>query len=359
RQLQEQEKKLTRKLPKEEKKPFALTAQAKTLLRQRTSYQVASQVVQQISQHVQQPIVLDATNFQRHYETRLALPYPVLTNLSPLQIARFEEQSTSPMGFDLEVQSTRVYPYGTTAAHLLGYVQRDDSSAEGEEAFFSYRLPDYRGRVGVEAGYDHQLRGKAGAKSVLVNSVGFRQTENIWSPAEPGQNVVLTIDLKIQQAAERALPVFGPATRGAVVVMDVDSGDLLALVSSPTLNPNHSIQGFPPGEWQRRQDEHLRPQINRATQENYAPGSIFKTVVGLACLEAGLDPNETVYNSGSVQVGKGKPMRDTAPVGHYNFRQALMHSCNTYFVLNGLKAGIGKIVQLGKLFRSGARTGLP
>ena len=91
------------------------------------------------------------------------------------------------MGVDLEIQSTRFYPYGTTAAHVLGHLQRDDSSVEGEEAFFSYRLPDYRGIVGIEYGFDKELRGMAGAKSVLVNNLGYRQTENIWSPAEPGR----------------------------------------------------------------------------------------------------------------------------------------------------------------------------
>ncbi len=100
----------------------------------------------------------------------------------------------------MEIQSTRVYPFQTTAAHVLGSLRRDDSSAEGEEAFFSYRLPDFRGVVGIEFGFDKQLRGTAGAKSVLVNNMGYRQTENIWSPASPGQNVVLTIDLHIQQA---------------------------------------------------------------------------------------------------------------------------------------------------------------
>ena len=90
------------------------------------------------------------------------------------------------MGVDLEVQSTRFYPFETTAAHVLGHLQRDDESKEGEEAFFSFRLPDYRGVVGIEYGFDKELRGMAGAKSVLVNNAGYRQTENVWSPAEPG-----------------------------------------------------------------------------------------------------------------------------------------------------------------------------
>ena len=110
----------------------------------------------------------------------------MLRDLNPTQIARFEEQSINPMGVDLEVQSTRSYPYGTTAAHVLGHLRRDDDSKEGEEAFFSFWLPDYRGIVGIEYGFDKELRGMAGAKSVLVNNVGYRQTENVWSPAEPG-----------------------------------------------------------------------------------------------------------------------------------------------------------------------------
>ena len=121
---------------------------------------------------------------------------------------------------------------------MLGHLRRDDDSKEGEEAFFSFRLPDYRGEVGVEYGFDKELRGMAGAKSVLVNNAGYRQTENVWSPAEPGHNVVLTIDLRIQQAAERRCrKSSAPATRGAAVVMDVHTGDILAMASSPTYNP--------------------------------------------------------------------------------------------------------------------------
>ena len=329
----------------------------KELLRQKARYEVASNVVMQISQRLQQPLWLEATNFERHYQTRLALPYPIATNLNPNQIARFEEQSTSPMGVDLEIQSARSYPYQTTAAHVLGCLQRDDSSAEGEDAFFSYRLPDYRGLIGIEAGYDQQLRGKAGAKSVLVNNVGYRQTENIWTPAEAGQTVVLTIDLYIQRATERALPIFGPATRGAAVVMEVNTGDILALASAPTFNPNYFIQGFPAGESQRLSNEELRVQRNRATQDIYEPGSIFKTVVGLACLEAGLNDKELVFNPGHIFVG-ARRVKDLAAPGNYDFRQALIHSCNTYFISNGVRAGIEPIVKLAQRLHLNEPTGL-
>jgi penicillin-binding protein 2 len=169
--------------------------------------------------------------------------------------------------------------------------------------------------------------------------------------------VVLTLDLRIQQAAEQALPVFGPSTRGAVVVMDVTNGDILAMASSPTLNPNSFIPSLSRTEAQRISE--LQAEKNRATQENYAAGSIFKPIIGLACLEAGLNPNATIYSPGYIYVGK-KRFGDLAPAGIYDFHRALKASCNTYFISNGLYvAGISNIVTLGRRFHLGERTGLP
>lgn len=328
-------------------------------------YRVASNVMTQVGQSLQQPVDLDFKKFQRHYQTRLALPYPIAENISPAMVARFEEQSTTRNGVDLEIQSARYYPLQTTAAHLLGHLMRDDSSAEGEESYFTYRMPDFRGVVGVEFSLDNYLRGHAGAKSVLVNNQGYRQTENIWEPAEPGHDVELTIDLGLQQAAERALAngPRGPKTRGAAVVMDVNTGDILALASSPTFNPNDYIYGFPPGEYQRVQEEDAEK--NRATQENYRPGSIFKPIVALACLENGMNPNadyEVAANPedpahGCIYLGKRK-IRDTAPPGSYKFKRALIHSSNAYFIYNGLRTGVDKIVALGQQFHLGERIGL-
>jgi penicillin-binding protein 2 len=359
-QAEEKQRQLNRKLNKEERKQFVLLLRDQNALRQRARYEVASNVVAEISQRLGQPLILNRTNFQKHYDQSLALPLPIATNLSPQQIAVFAEQCTEQVGVDLSVQSTRFYPYGTTAAHVLGYLQKDDSSAEGEEAYFSYRLPDYRGLVGVEAGYDKELRGKAGVKSVVVNNLGYRQTENIWEPAQPGQNLLLTIDYELQRKAEKALHIFGANTRGALVVMDVHTGDILALASSPTVNPNDPIQGISPEEHARRLDPVLRPEINRATQENYAPGSIFKTVTGLVCLEDGLDPNEIVNNPGYYQFSnkKSKHVGDLAAPGPYNFYKAIVKSSNTYFIEMGLRSGIEKIIRMAKRLHLGERTGL-
>ena len=209
-------------------------------LKWRARYDVASNVVAQVGQHLQRPVSLDFTNFARHYDKELALPYPILANINPDLVARFEEQSTASNGVDLEIQSTRYYPFHTTAVHLLGHLQFDDSSAEGEESYFTYRLPDYRGAVGLEHAFDGFLRGHAGEKTVVVNNQGYRHSESILEATEPGSNIVLTIDLQLQEAAEHALAQgpLGANTQGSVVVMDVNSGDVLAMASSPSFDPN-------------------------------------------------------------------------------------------------------------------------
>lgn len=371
RQLAQQEAKLGRSLSRQEKKAFTLSTAQKAMLRQDARYEVASNMTFQVSERLQLPFSLIRSNFDRHYESRLVLPLPLASNLDPTNVARFEEQSSALPGLDLEIQSLRFYPEGSLAAHVLGYLKRDDSSAEGEDAYFSHRLPDYRGLIGIEAGMDRELRGMAGTKSVQVNNVGYRTTENIWTPAEPGGNVVLTIDRRIQLAADNALRgVFGLSTTGAVVVMDVNTGDILAMASSPAFNPNSFIPKISLTNYDRISQ--LDGEKNRATRENYMPGSIFKTVVGLAALEAGWDPNREI----SVEPNPNEPgkgcyklkgrngqvvhiIRDTAPPGFYNFRRGVARSSNGYFDTVGLWVGADRIIKLGQHVHFGELVGLP
>ncbi|MBP7825246.1 MAG: hypothetical protein KA236_01640 [Verrucomicrobia bacterium] len=327
---------------------------------------VVSNTVAELATRLQQPVPFDPAQFRRHYQSRRALPYPALVDLAPVQVARFQEQDAGLLAADLEIQSLRVYPFQATAAHVLGYLTSDDTSHPGEEASPSYRLPDYRGLVGIEGGYDAQLRGRAGAKSVLVNILGYRESEVVWSATEPGRNAVLTLDVRMQKAAEQALVRSGVNVRGAAVVMDVRNGDILALASVPAPNPNHFVQGFPPGELAKLNHPTLRPQINRATQEHYAPGSIFKVIVGLACLENGLNPRATYRvqpnpanpGRGIIYVGR-RSFRDLASPGDYDFRRALLKSSNAYFIAQGLQvAGIENIVKLGQRLHLGERVNL-
>ncbi|HEY1717132.1 MAG TPA: penicillin-binding transpeptidase domain-containing protein [Verrucomicrobiae bacterium] len=327
-------------------------------------YNVADAAVGQVERQLGQPLALDPKKFESAYEKQLALPYTILPDLNAAQIARFEENYTNGLGANLDLQPVRVYPSGTTTAHLLGYVVRDDSSKEGEDAYFNYYLPDYRGVVGIEAGFDAELRGQAGEESVLVNSIGYRQSETVDIEPEPGHNVVLTIDLDIQRAAENAIVDHqGADARAAVVVMDVRSGDVLAMVSSPEINPIYASNSAA-----FLNDPKLRPQINRATDENYIPGSIFKPIVGLAALENGLDPNEIYQvqpdpedpNHGCIFIGGRHKIKDTVHPGPYNFRRAIQDSSNSYFINAGLThAGIEKVVRLGEKFHFGEHENLP
>ena len=248
----------------------------------------------------------------------------------PEQVARFQENSGKTPALNLEIQPVRYYPYKTTAAHVLGYLQRSEGADEDEETIlFNYRLPDYEGKVGIEAAFDEELRGSAGVKSVLVNSLGYRQSETTITPPEPGKNVILTLDLPIQQAAERALRSRSPNERGAAIVMDARNGDVLAMVSSPAPDPNQFTPRIAPEYWQELTDPRQLPLINRATGASFAPGSIFKIVVALAGLEAGMiNSSVTITNTGSIRVGN-HPIRDTAPPGVYNFQLAFIKSCNT------------------------------
>jgi penicillin-binding protein 2 len=357
---------LGRKLTRDEAKAFAMSTAQRGEIRERTRVEVADHVIADMAARLQIPLALDPTRFLRHYATSPYQPFPVLTDLEPTTIARFEEQFGGMPGVELEMQSTRGYPFQTSAAHLLGYLRSDNSSAEGEESFFSYRLRDYRGVVGLEGGFDEELRGRAGAKSVLVNNLGYKQEENVWQAAEPGSDLVLTLDMHLQQAAEQALQRRGgPNTRGAAVVMDVRNGDILALASSPSFNPNYFIKGFPPGEWDRMNDPELQPQMNRATYGAYQPGSIFKIVVGLAALENGLNPEATYMVSphpsdpgkGAYALGR-RYIKDTAAPGPYTFRRAFAKSSNSYFIHCGLDAGVDRIVALARKLHLGESSGL-
>ncbi|HTD84946.1 MAG TPA: penicillin-binding transpeptidase domain-containing protein [Candidatus Binatia bacterium] len=328
----------------------ALQAQAR--------YRVVSNIVQHLATVVQVPVFLDFDRFMNHYTNQLALPLPILTNLTPSQVARFQEQPSTLPGLDLDIQPTRVYPRGQSGAHMVGFLRRDDSSMKDEDAFFNFRLPDFKGQVGLEGAFDQVLRGRAGVKSVLVNNLGYRQSETIWAPADPGKNLVLTINLDLQHAAEKALAGAQPDVRGAVVIMDPNNGDILALVSIPSYDPNLFLPRVNRAHWDMLMDEDLKPTRSRATQENYQPGSIFKIVTALACLEAGLDPYAKIYNPRHIFVGRRK-IDDTAPEGEYDFRRAFILSSNTYFITNGLKAGVERIVAVGHRLHFGERTGIP
>ena len=351
------------------KKP-RLTAAEKGAIALEARKKAATQSIQSLANILQEPIQFDAQEFQRHYLTRRFLPMPIMRNLNPGEIARFEEHAINPVGLELEMQATRFYPQGTTNAHLLGFVKLDNESMANEVSYYNYRLDDYKGVVGLEGFYDTRLRGQPGVKHVQVNNVGYRHSDTLWPEDVPGKNIVLTIDLTIQTAATAALrsnPVFGADVRGAVVVLDARNCDILALVSNPAFDPNWYVQGLTKDQAAFLSDDRIRPQANRATREIYAPGSIFKIISGLAALENGLDPKAITRVSpdpakpdkGAYFVGRRK-IRDTAAPGDYDFRLAFIKSSNSYFIEHGLKqVGIEKLLEMGHRFHLGERLDLP
>lgn len=299
-------------------------------------------------------MALTPKDVQDHFNAQLALPLPVLMGLNKTNVARFMENSGNIPGFDLDVHPTRYYPC-TAASHLLGHLRRNDNVGNGN-AEHNYRLPDFAGVLGLEQLYDKLLRGQAGTKSMLVNNRGYRQGENLLVPAQPGHNLILTLDLEIQKAAAKALEETG-CEGAAAVVMNPNNGDVLALASFPLFDPNQFIPRLTPKTWRTYNDRKRKPMRFRATQERYPPGSIFKIISGLAALEAGVDPSENIYNPGYFRLGRRR-IGDTARPGEYDFREAFKRSSNTYFIHWGMKIGPEKIVAMGRQFLLGQRTGL-
>lgn len=345
--------------------PRRLNTEERAKLARDSRFQVTSNIVWELGQALGKPMALtNEVSFHKHYDRRRALPLPLVPNLNADEIARFQEQGTRLPGVDMEVQPLRYYPYSNTiASHVLGYLTRTEDSVEDELSFYNYRLPDYRGLSGVEASMDAQLRGRAGAKSVLVNNLGYRQSETVLSPVEPGKNVTLTIDAEIQRVAEMELAKATlPPTRGAAVVLDVQTGEVIALASAPTFNPNHWIPYLPHAIWDTYTNEDVAPLQDRAVYGNYAPGSTFKTIVAFAGLEAGtLDTNE-IFNIRSPHVVRGHPFKDVAGAaapGEYNFRRAYIKSSNGYFIEQGIRVTPERIVEMAQQFRFGQKTGLP
>ena len=306
--------------------------------------------------NLDQPIDVTPRKMQAHFLEQRALPLPVINNLSETNTARFIENSWKVPGLEVEVVAKRSYP-SLSVAHIVGHLKRDNSDQD-ESVRYNYRLPDYTGKLGLEKTFDGYLRGQPGVRSVLVNNLGYRQSDSIPVPPQPGSNVVLTLDLEIQEAAMKALN----ETEGkgaAAVVIDVNSGDVVAMASIPVFDPNQFTPGISHQLWNSYLAARPSPLIFRATQERYPPGSIFKIISGLAALEHGLNPTTQIYSAGYYRVGRRR-IKDTAAPGHYDFKRAFKKSSNTYFIHHTLEEGRGikPIINIGQQLFLGQRTGL-
>lgn len=270
-------------------------------------------------------------------------------------------------GVSVRSSKARTYRYGEMAAHLLGYVNELSSRELDEKRELGYRLGDSIGRRGVEKTFEGELRGTDGRKTIVVDSKGRSQSSDFATHLQdsvgtdvvprPGNRVVLTIDLDVQQAAERAFA--GKA--GAVVVLEVATGRLLALTSTPSFNPNKLAGYFDPKE-KKRLDAmgDLRPWRFRGIQDHFAPGSTFKVVTALAAAkEEVTNPHESVFCPGAYRLGNTR-FRCWKESGHgkVDMVLSLKRSCDVYYYTMGARLGLDPIAHMAKELGFGAPTGV-
>jgi penicillin-binding protein 2 len=340
-----------------------ITSAIKGELNRAARYNVVSNIVWEVSSAVlPQPLILNEKEFAKHYSGFLALPMPLPFTLTLDQVALFMERAIKIPGVELEVQPMRFYPHGSLAVHLLGYVRLEKAQTDEDGIAFEEKTKMLVGGAGLESIFDDALRGKPGVKSILVNNLGYRQHEEVLEKPISGSNIRLTLDLEVQKAAERALVSAGPMTGtnvlGAAVAMDVRTGEILAVASSPSFDPNLFLGRISHELYQELSDTNRTPMLNRAFYGSFQPGSTFKIVTALAALEAGLiDPKQTFYNPGYYMVGRRR-IKDTAPPGNYDFVEAFIHSSNSYFIEYGLRAGAERLIEMGNRFGLGERTGV-
>jgi penicillin-binding protein 2 len=269
------------------------------------------------------------------------------------EVALIEAHQEDLPGAIIEPEHRRHYPYAGLASHQLGYIGKVTQSQRKQE---QADLGLLTGQGGLEKVYDKFLRGIAGRRMIQVNAAGRKVMDLGIEEPKPGTDIYLTIDLDAQKAAEEALG----DRAGAVVAMDPNSGEILALVSHPNYDPNLFPRGIAPKDWVRLMNDPSHPLYNRAIQSVYPPGSTFKIIVALAGLESGvIKPDEKINCKGYLKSGK-HVFRCWKKDGHgaISFHRALVESCDVYFYTMGERIGWDRIAQYAKNLGYGSLTGI-
>lgn len=282
-------------------------------------------------------------------------PARVASDLTLAQVGRFEAKRLEHPEFEIDVRHLRLYRHGPRTAHVLGYLG-EVSPAEIEAHEGVYEPGDLVGKKGVERSYDRHLRGDDGERVAVVDSRGRVLEEYRRERAEAGLPVTLSLDLELQQEAARLMA----DQVGAVVALDPRTGEIRALYSAPAYNANLLARGVTQEQWQEILDAPNHPLQNRATQNTYSPGSVFKMVMGAAGLAEGVvDESSTFYCGGSTMV-YGHRFRCWKRQGHgtVDLIEAIKGSCDIYFYNVGKALGIDRIARYSRLFGLGERTGI-
>jgi len=282
----------------------------------------------------------------------------VVRDLPRDALARVEARLWALPGVVIQVSPIRDYRFGDSAAHVLGRlgeISREQLKLGRQRG---YRQGDVVGKGGIERLLDAELRGRNGGENVLVDAHG-RELER-WSalPADPGHNVVLTLDHDLQHAAEQAFAEGGHD--GALVALDPRNGEVLALLTRPRFDPNAFASGIERADWAALRDNPAKPLHDRALQGQYPPGSTYKVVTALAGLETGaIKPEDTVQCLGSYRLGRRR-YRCWKRSGHgeVDLQRALVESCDVYFYQLGRQVGVEKLAYYARQLGLGAVTGL-
>jgi len=299
----------------------------------------------------------NASQLQRHFRTNTEVPYAYIKDIDFPTMAKYSEHDVGLPGVDITVKPVRSYAYGALASHLLGYVGAPDDTNKEEAKKFSFYQPDVEGKFNIEKSMDEYLKGKPGVRYMRRNAKG--QIDGVLRevPPQAGANVDLTIDARIQMIVEEALRAVG---RGAAVVVNPNNGDILAMVTVPSFNPNTFIPSIKAKDWEQLRNAPADPLINRAVSA-FPPGSTYKLVTALAGLHKGLG-NARYECGGGVSYGDHFFRCHIADKGgshgQIGLAQAIKVSCNSYFYQMGNAAGINAIDQIGEALGLGKATGV-
>lgn len=309
-----------------------------------------------LSAAMELPVNVTERDIRRHYEARRPLPLPLWRGVNPTQLATFEERASHLPGADLVVTPVRQYPQGQLAAHVLGFCGKAEETADEEVENFYYYQPDTIGKQGIERAFDDDLRGAPGGHTIRVNPSGVKVGDVGEREAERGNRVVLTLDANIQRVVERALEntvlPAGKELRATAVVLDPRNGEILALASYPTFDPNVSVAPHlhSPGS----------PLLNRVVGAWYAPGSTFKPITFLAGLEAGtIAVTDTADCHGSLLIGN-RSFGCWSKLGHgrVDAFSAMTGSCDVWFYKAGMRTGIDAITRVARELGLGQPVGV-
>ncbi len=282
-------------------------------------------------------------------------PVLIAENLSLSQVARFSVANLEHPEFEIDVGHLRLYRHGPLTAHVLGYLG-EVTAADLRQAGSPYRAGDLVGKKGIEETFDRELRGTNGERVVVVDSRGRSREEFSGSAAKPGADVRLTLDLELQEQASR----YFEGRVGAAVALDPRNGEIRVLTSAPSYNPNLFARRLDRGEWQELLASPHHPLQNRALQNTYSPGSVFKIVVAVAGLSEGVvDEQGSVFCNGGARI-YNRRFRCWRRQGHgwVNLRTAIRESCDVYFYHLGQKLGIDRLAEYARRFGLGQPTGV-